>query len=435
MGRSGLVFALLAILYVAVLGYGGTNPLVLSTVHIAVFLLTLGVFWRLRSEQVLMHSILLAPLLLVAYVGLQWIVFSGSRTTIETHLLRWLAYFCVFYAAFLMSQDRHARQRVVFGLLTLGFLESLYGLVQYLAGLPYILAWRNLFYADRATGTFVNPNHFAGFLEMILPLGLGVVLHGIDRFRRGRRDFEMIRLDSEQAPRLIFYFFVSLILFLGILFSRSRMGIFSALAAAVAVILLWASASWRRARAIPVLVVFALGALSLGLWLGLEPVIERYEAVGPDYLVRLAIWKNTMALIQARPLLGTGLGTFPETYTQQQTTALTRYVDHAHNDYLQFAAELGILGTILLFGSIALALTRILVGFYRAQRSRERHLLLGCAGSILAILFHSLADFNLQIPANALVFAVILGLGSGLRESGATTADGVTGSGRTPLED
>lgn len=411
MSRSGLAVGLLIVLYVAVLGYGGTEPLVLSAVQIGIFLLTVVAFWGLREEQVLTQPVLLASFLFMAYVGLQWLVFSDSRATIETHLLRWLAYVCVFSMAFLLAQDRRGRQWLVVGLLALGFLESLYGLVQYLAGLPYVLAWRNVFYADRATGTYVNPNHFAGFLEMVLPLGLGVVLYGIDRFRAGQRDFEAIRLDSEQAPRLVFYFFISLFLFLGILFSRSRMGIFGALAAVVAVILLWASASWRPAKAIPVLAVFLMGVISLGTWLGLEPVIERYEALEPAYLARLAIWRDTVGLIQARPLLGSGLGTFAQTYTQLQTTEVTRYVDHAHNDYLEFAAELGLIGAGLLFGLIIFALARMISGFYRAERSRHRFLLLGCAGSVLAILFHSMADFNLQIPANALVFAAILGLG------------------------
>jgi len=412
MSRTGFVTGLLVVLWVGVLGFGGTEPLVFSAVQIGVFLLTVIVFWRFREEGVLKHPVLLAAFVLVAYVGLQWLVLSESRATIADHLLRWLAYVCVFSVAFLLGQDRRARQRLVLGLLVLGFLESVYGLVQYLAGLPYVLAWRNVFYADRATGTYVNANHFAGLLEMVLPLGLGVVFYGIERFRTGQRDFETIRLDSEQAPRLVFYFFISLFLFLGILFSRSRMGTFSALAAVVFVILLWASASWRRAKAVPVLAVFLLGALSLGLWLGLEPVIERYQAAEQDVLVRLALWKDAVALIQARPLLGSGLGTFATTYTQQQTTVLTRYVDHAHNDYLEFAAELGLLGAALLFGLTVFALARMISAFYQAERSRDRFVLLGCAGGVLAILFHSLTDFNLQIPSNALVFAAILGLGT-----------------------
>jgi len=417
MSRSGLAVGLLVVLYAAVLGFGGTEPLVFSAAQIGVFLLATIALWIMRGEENLTHPVLLSAFLLLVYVGLQWVVLSEGRTTIERHLLRWLTYVCIFSVAFLLGQERRTRWRLVLGLLALGVFEALYGLVQYLASWPYIFTYRNVYSVNRATGTYINANHFAGLLEMILPLGLAVVLSGLVRFRTYPRGTNQVRLNREEVPRLVFYFFLSLLLFLGILFSGSRMGIFSALAAVVTVMLLWASASWRRGGAISVLLIFLLGAASLGLWLGLKPVIQRYESVESAYLMRLAIWKDTVALIRDRPLLGSGLGTYAQAFTQQQTSQLTRYVDHAHNDFLEFTVELGVLGAGLLFGLIILALIRMISGFYRAESSRDRFLRLGCAGSVLGLLFHGLVDFNLQIPGNALVFAAILGLGCA--ESGA----------------
>lgn len=95
-------------------------------------------------------------------------------------------------------------------------------------------------------------------------------------------------------------------------------------------------------------------------------------------------------------------------------------MDHAHNDYLEFAAELGLVGSVLLFGLIQAGLALMVDGINRMGRTRDRYLLLGCAGGVIAILFHSLADFNLQIPADALVFATILGLGLRIRNSAVT---------------
>ncbi|MFQ5741288.1 MAG: O-antigen ligase family protein [Acidobacteriota bacterium] len=139
--------------------------------------------------------------------------------------------------------------------------------------------------------------------------------------------------------------------------------------------------------------------------------MQRFETLEESYLLRQAIWSDTISLIKAHPFFGTGLGTFAGRYTEHQTTALTQFVNQAHNDYLQFAAELGLVGAALLFALILALLGRQIVAFYRAERGRDQFLLLGCCGSILALLFHSFADFNLQIPANALVFAAILGLG------------------------
>lgn len=188
------------------------------------------------------------------------------------------------------------------------------------------------------------------------------------------------------------------------------MGLFSASGAVVVMGMLWiGSSGWRSVAVLTLVGVFS-GATLLGLWIGLEPIVERYRTLEGDYVARLSVWKETLSLIQAHPLFGTGLGTFPDVYPSVQTTHVTRFVNHAHNDYLEVTAELGIIGAGLLFGLILVVLGRGFIAFFRSPRHRESFLLLGSCGSILALLFHSFADFNLYIPANALVFAVILGL-------------------------
>jgi putative inorganic carbon (HCO3(-)) transporter len=415
--RSVLTYGLIVILVTTVLRFGGTDPVDFSGLQAGIFLLTATALWCLRDRLLLTRPVRLAPLLLAAYVGLQWLMLVESRALIEIHLPRLLASLCVFALAFLLGQDRGLRWRLVLALLALGSFEALYGLIQYMTGWHHIFGYRKIFYTAQATGTYINPNHFANFLAMLLGLSLGMALYGLDRVLQSEeRGGGSGYLKGEQAPRFIFYFFLSLILFLGILFSRSRMGIFSALAAVVAVILLWGSVSWSRARVISVLGVFLLGAGALGVWVGLEPVIERYQLVSEDYLLRESIWKDTLKLIRTQPIFGSGLGTFETHYTRHQTIAVTNLVDHAHNDYLQLTAELGLVGAALVFALIFTAWGRMIVSFRRAGRNRDRYLLLGCAGGVLAILFHSLADFNLQLPANTMVFAVLLGLGCALSE-------------------
>ena len=118
-----------------------------------------------------------------------------------------------------------------------------------------------------------------------------------------------------------------------------------------------------------------------------------------------------MRLIRDFPLFGSGLGTFEIVYRQYQTTLVENVVEHAHNDYLEFAANSGFIGTAVLFMPIFYLLERMIVAFLKDRHGYRRSVTLGCIGGTLAILLHSLADFNLQIPANALVFAVILGIG------------------------
>ena len=97
-------------------------------------------------------------------------------------------------------------------------------------------------------------------------------------------------------------------------------------------------------------------------------------------------------------------------FTAVQSTFLGKFVNHAHNDYLEIASDVGIPAAILLFGSIVLLLRRVAKTVSLAEGRFEKAVALGCLGSIVAILLHSLTDFNLYIPANALVFSVILGL-------------------------
>jgi len=93
-----------------------------------------------------------------------------------------------------------------------------------------------------------------------------------------------------------------------------------------------------------------------------------------------------------------------------QTTFLTLLVDHAHCDYLEVVSELGLPGGILVFGSIFWILARAAQGYRKTEDRFEAAVCLGCIGSISAMLMHSLADFNLHILRNALVFTVILAL-------------------------
>jgi O-antigen ligase len=192
------------------------------------------------------------------------------------------------------------------------------------------------------------------------------------------------------------------------------MGLISVMVSALLLFILVATAGWQRMKAGAWILAFLAAGMSMVVWIGPEPVIARFETLGQQYAVpadtRLAIWKDTLGLIEDHPWLGTGLGTFSIAYPSVQTAFAGRFVSHAHNDYLEFASELGIPGTLLLFGAVFYLLLQSAGSFRRNENGFGRAVALGCFGSLLGILLHSLTDFNLHIPANALVFAVVLGL-------------------------
>jgi O-antigen ligase len=132
----------------------------------------------------------------------------------------------------------------------------------------------------------------------------------------------------------------------------------------------------------------------------------------------LSLWRDTARLVGAHPLIGSGLGTFPVAFTAVQTTFLGKFVNHAHNDYLELASDLGIPAALLFFGSVVLLLTNLAKRAVSSEAGFEKAVALGCLGSIAAILLHSLTDFNLYIPANALLFSLILGLAAAICAAG-----------------
>jgi O-antigen ligase len=176
----------------------------------------------------------------------------------------------------------------------------------------------------------------------------------------------------------------------------------------------------KRTRA-AVAVLFFLGVAGMVLWVGSDPAVSRFETLGKEYTDtgqnRISIWRDTLTLIHQHPLLGTGLGTFSVAYTSVQTAFLDLLVDHAHSDYLEVVSELGLPGGILVFGSIFWILARAVRRYRKTEDRFAASVYLGCIGSISAILVHGLADFNLYIPANALVFTVALALACKARES------------------
>jgi len=292
-------------------------------------------------------------------------------------------------------------------------------MVQYLTGYQKIFGFTKQFYTDEATGTYINHNHFAGFLELVIPFAAMMVFynlqpmsaHGVSE----RRRLHGGRFSLSLHPAILFYAFLVILLLMAVVFSRSRMGIFSVLASLILMAFLGRLGGGRRAWMVITLLVIAC-SMTYAVWIGLNPVISRFEVLAPsareDPSGRVALWKQARGIIRDYPTVGTGLGTFAVAFRRYQTTSLELLVDHAHNDYLEVTADMGILGAPLLFVPIFGLLFKMILAYVDARNPYRRSVLLACIGGSAALLIHSVADFNLQIPANALLFAVILGIGS-----------------------
>jgi putative inorganic carbon (hco3(-)) transporter len=428
-------------LALAVLAFGGTGKISFAIVQLLFF--GMAAFFVARAPESAFRSsanLLAVPAILTAIVLLQlcplpesWLHrFAGrqaSLTGVSTGYLSFepyatrnrflilLACFVAFYFAQIVSQNRRHKQLFIASLVALGTFEAFYGMVQYLTGWQQIFTYVKKFDLEEATGTYINRNHYAGFLEMILPFSLALVFYEYAKLRGNSGSNMSFRklIEKSELQRLILSLSVAVILCAALAFSRSRMGILAAASSVIVIFALIAISRFHGRTSSLLAATFIILSIALAVWIGPGPIASRFQTVGDEYSLRgpsrVSIWRDALPLIQHHPWLGTGLGTFPIAYTSGQTAFLGQFVNHAHNDYLEFATDLGIPATLILFASIVLILARAVRAFLFGEGDFERVIALGCAGSIVAILLHSFADFNLCIPANALLFSVILGLG------------------------
>ena len=284
-------------------------------------------------------------------------------------------------------------------LVLVGVLEALLGLVQYFLYPGWIFDFQNPYY--RSSGTLINRNHFAGLIEMLIPVALAFAYIATERFGDFARAYMSV--------------FAASFMGLGILFAISRMGIMSAM---MAILFLGFIVRIRHSRKkLPTgLGLGVIGLILAGaLWIGIDSVALRYsELTGDEALLRegrIVVFADTIRMIQANPL-GIGIGRYRDVFRQYQTYKPQLLFDHAHNDYLETIAEWGLPIAIAFWVSLFSLLYRSVRAFLKVPSVEQRGTLLACIGAILSILVHSLTDFNLQIPSNAMLFFTFVGIAS-----------------------
>ncbi|HXM42938.1 MAG TPA: O-antigen ligase family protein, partial [Bryobacteraceae bacterium] len=309
-----------------------------------------------------------------------------------THLLRVVAYVLLFVLVRDVTRRLPGRGRwwAAMPLVAIAAAEAGLGLLQSVQG-------------EEVQGTYLNKNHLAGLLEMALPLAAA---NAAALFARRAR--------AKAAAMLS----VALLIFAGLVRSLSKMGFAAGLAglfvmgALTIAGRLQGGKKWLAVAGLAVLVLFGF------VFLPSDAFVANYGGLtskGPAALEgRGPIWLETLHLIAAYPAFGCGLGNYETAFLRYQTSVVDRVFTYAHNDYLQVAAELGAAGFLI---AAALLLPVFATPFRAAAQGPDRttrYLGLGCAGAIAAMALHSLTDFNMYVPANALALAWICGIGASL---------------------
>jgi O-antigen ligase len=302
---------------------------------------------------------------------------------------------------------QEATQAVVYVVVFLAMLIAMYGLYQLATGSNKVWTFlRPDSYKGRASGTYICPNHFAGFLELVLPLALSYTLAG--------------RLNHVLR---VFLGYAALMILAGIAASVSRGGwIATVISLGVFCALLVRAHSFR----IPALiaVVLLLGGAIFGVTKA-EVITKRVErSFQPgqvDFVLsRAPIWGSAIRMWEDYPWFGVGPGHFDYRFRQYRREDYQIRPLRAHNDYLNTLADWGLVGATIVgtaLGFLFYGITRTWKFVQRSndlssRTSNRASFLLGVVASLAAILAHSFVDFNMQIPANAILTIALMALAS-----------------------
>lgn len=296
-----------------------------------------------------------------------------------------------------------------------GLFQACYGLLVSMGGGEFDILHIRSTYAIRgdATGTFINRNHLAAYLELCLAVGIGLMIAGITRqqetgsWRARIRELLRAFLGDKARIRL---FLVAMVIALVMTHSRGGNSAFFAsmgISAAVGYLL------YRRYSRSMVLLfgsMIAIDVFIVSSWFGLERLAQRIEQTDIARESRLDVAHLAWRWIQDYWLGGSGAGSFTTTFPAYRDNSIIGFYDFTHNDYLQILGEYGAIGAGLFLG---FALYTLWTAFH-AQRLRQNPLMRGMAFAammgLISLAIHSNTDFNLYIPANASLLTMVCAL-------------------------
>ena len=403
--ERGIIALVLAILVFGPLATGAVRTLeflIIQGLTVAAMILWMVRLWLKPRPQFLMPPFGWAVLAFVAYAVARYFM-ADIEYVARLELIRVVVYAAIFFVVVNNLHRQETVNLVGFTMLFLAMGIAIYGGYQFFTGDNRVWHFQNT-YANRATGTYINPNHFAGFLEMLLPLGIAYTVVG------------------RMKPTLrILLGYASLMIAAGIAISLSRGGW---IATSLALILFFLVLLFHRGFRLPAALALVVMLLGIGYCAPRSSLIQqRAETVvkeaGSTEYTRYRLWLPAIELWRATPWLGLGPGHFDYRFRSVRPQEIQLQPDRAHNDFLNTLVDWGIVGFVLVMGALAVITFGVAkawrnVGGVAAdlgnRRSNRFAFVLGASFGLVALFFHSAFDFNMHIPANAILAVTLLAL-------------------------
>jgi O-antigen ligase len=300
-----------------------------------------------------------------------------------------------------LMRHRTVRAQFVWLMAAIGLLNAVFGLLTFLGGIDLLYFKQATGGFGAVTGTYVNKNHFAGLMEMALPF---VVAMSIRSKMRSESRGVIAYTDG------VFWMWAGacFLMLVALLLSASRAGVAASVAGLLLSIALFSKQGSHLGKKVAV-TVFVGGLIGLVAFavVGFDTFWQIYGQRGLSN-ARLLLWMDSLRLVPQFWLLGGGVGVYDYLLPVVKSAGLhsARY-DHAHNDYVEFLVTMGPVGLLMFLGVLGLIYRRLMRSRRREEGVAGSPALFAAVWALTAMLLHALLDFNLQIPANNLLFFIV----------------------------
>ena len=364
-----------------------------------------------RSAEIWRSASRVAALIGVHAPAMHPITIDPDETTL--HLYRVLAYFATFLSSLLLVRDRKRRTILAALLAAVAVFEAFYAVHEAALGRYAIWGWKNTLIYGRASGTFVNPNHFAHYAAITLPMALYLTAYAWHSAAPpgalfGRR---FVRMMERQFVPCVIGLVSALACIVAVFVSQSRgasMAIIGGFAVTAAI------AGTRRALLRGTLIAVAAAAVigAAVFVLGPSKIMKRFEGSRVSELEsRRASAAGALRIWRLFPLFGSGAGTYEDAVVMTHAYPGDAIPNHAHDDYAEILGTTGTFGFLVsivpLLGGFAV-LSRKALGKNGESMSWYRRAFKAAALTSIAIaMLHAFVDFNFFIPANPITLAAV----------------------------
>jgi O-antigen ligase len=397
--EKALLYGVFGLLLFGPLAFGAVEPwsiFVLEAGSVALFLFWIGKGAVLDGQIKVGWNPLFLPMGVFAALIVVQLAFRVTAYPHDTAALA-LQYFAYAMLCFLAGQTllRGAQARTLALIFSVcGAALAGFALLQGISSNGKLYWMRQPRSGGWIYGPYVNHNHYAGLMEMLVPIPL------------------IVSLTRLAPPKVRAVAAATAAVMVGTIFlSGSRGGMIAIVAELIilAALLVRQKRSLRTAIGIGVFLAIVVGLL---VWIGGGELSKRIATAGPGHTelssdIRTYINRDGLRMFLKKPVLGWGLGTFPIVYPEFRTFYTNFFVNEAHNDYLQLLVEMGLLGFATMLWFVVTLYVRAFKKIRNWPTEMSGAVTLACLLGLSGILVHSAVDFNLQIPANAALFYVL----------------------------